>query len=202
MKITRADIDRKLSERTALSLEQSGNLTRAVFDAIVQVLSSGEAVSLHGFGRLSLRPKRGAGGHTVAFSGFKRLRDRIDAAGPDDLDKAVWSAPQADKRRESREESAQDGTAIVRISGIPVCEFKIKSISENGTSFWVREDSFILRNLRIGQEIEIRMHNGYFAGAQAPALFRSRIAHITKADFPGMSGYFILGVQILDKLPM
>lgn len=202
MKITRADIERKLSAHTALSPEQAGNAARAVFDAIVQALSCGEAVRLHGFGRFFLRPKRVAGGHSVAFSGFKRLRDRIDAAGPDDVDRAIWPASQPDKRRESRQEGPQDGIAIVRISGIPVCEFKVKSISENGSSFWVRDDSFILRNLSIGQEIEIRMHNGQFAGESAPALFRSRIVHITKSDATGMSGHFILGVQILDKLPM
>jgi nucleoid DNA-binding protein len=202
MKITRADIERMLSDRTALSPEQSANVTTAIFNTIVQVLSAGEAVSLHGFGRFFLRPKRGSEESTVAFKGFARLRDRINAAGPDDLDRAVWSASQSEKRRESREEPAQDGIAIVRISGIPVCEFKLKSISENGTSFWVREDSFILRNLRIGQEIEIRMYNGCFAGAPAPAVFRSRVAHITKTDTPEMSGHFILGVQILDKLPM
>ena len=205
MKLTRNDIADALAERNILTREQSAQAVDAVFETISQALCTGELVTLHGFGRFSPQLKRAPRGSTpwgktVVFRGFGRLMDRVNAGGTLDLDDVVWVAPPAERRGERRQESLQNGTAIVRVSGIPVCEFKLKSVSESGTSFWVWEDSFILRNIRVGQEIDIRIQPG--PDAAGPALFRSRIAHITKAVPPEMSGHFILGVQILGKLPM
>jgi hypothetical protein len=121
--------------------------------------------------------------------------ERINDDAPAGFSEAVKISPSMDRRREPRE-LVEDGTAIVRVSGIPVCEFKLQSLSEGGSSFWVRKDSFILRNIQIGQEIDIRIQRG------SNAMFRARIAHISPADSPDIDDLFILGVQTLGKLPM
>jgi hypothetical protein len=205
MKLTRNAMVDVLTERNGLTREQAEKTVDAMFGAIAQALGAGEPVTLQDFGRFSLRPKHAGAdpprrGQAISFRGFGRLVDRVNAGDLIDLDQVLWIAPAAERRTENREDSGQDGTAIVRISGIPVCEFKLKSMSQSGTSFWVREDSFILRNIRVGLEIDIRIQPG--PDAESPAMFRSRIAHITKEGLPGMNGHFIMGVQILGKLPM
>ncbi|RJQ86389.1 MAG: HU family DNA-binding protein [Desulfobacteraceae bacterium] len=203
MKLTRAEIVRKLAGRIDINPKQAAKATEALFYAITQALGAGEEVRLQHFGRFFLKPKRAGArasvpkAKAVAFRGFGRLRKRINAPLDDLETRALTRAP-LERRGASREEPLQDGTAIVRISGIPICRFRLKSVSEGGTSFWVREDSVILRNIRVGQEIDIRIHNG--PPAVAAAMFRSRIVHITKSDSPETKGYFILGVQILDKV--
>jgi integration host factor subunit beta len=201
MELTGSAIAEMLAERNVLPREQSEQAVDVVFDAIVQALSAGDQVALRGFGRFFLRPKRTPAvgrakpGRAVAFQGAGRLMERINDGDPAAFSEAVKIAPPDDRRRESRQ-LVEDGTAIVRVSGIPVCEFKLQSLSDGGSSFWVRKDSFILRNIQVGQEIDIRIQRG------RNSMFRARIAHISPADSPDMDDLFIMGVQTLGKLPM
>ena len=91
------------------------------------------------------------------------------------------------------------GTAVLRLEGIPVSRFRIKDISRNGTCFLVRENSTALRNLRIGQQIEIQFQTD---GIDPAVLYRSEIMHITKANRDPFKGYFMVGVKIVSKLTL
>jgi len=103
-----------------------------------------------------------------------------------------------ERRSEERGESIPECRAVVRISGIPVQQFKLKDISQNGTCFLVAEDSAILRNLNVGQEIEIQFR---FPTANHPTVFhRSEITHITRAQQAAYEGYRLVGVRILSRL--
>ena len=103
-----------------------------------------------------------------------------------------------ERRSEERGESTPECHAVVRISGIPVQQFKLKDISQNGTCFLVAEDSAILRNLNVGQEIEIQFR---FSAADQPTVFhRSEITHITRAPQATYEGYRLVGVRILSQL--
>jgi hypothetical protein len=104
----------------------------------------------------------------------------------------------ANRRSEERYAPPPQCSAIVRISGIPVQQFKLKDVSRNGTCFLVDEDSAVLRNLAVGQEIEIQFP---VADAQRPALFhRSEITHITRASRGAHAGQCLVGVRILSRL--
>ena len=96
-----------------------------------------------------------------------------------------------ERRSEERDESKSECHAVVRISGIPVQQFKLKDISQNGTCFLVAEDSAILRNLNVGQEIEIQFRTVFH---------RSEITHITRALQGAYEGYCLVGVRILSQL--
>lgn len=204
MRLTQADIIRTLAGSLDLSSERAAAWTRAIFGAIAEALTAGQEVRLHGFGKFFTRPRRAssiaAPGRSVTFKGFDRLVRRI--ADPDAamLDAMAWKLPHVERRHSAREETFHDGTAIVRVSGIPVCEFKLKSISKEGGSFVVRNDAFILRNIRVGQEIDIRLRHE--TSSVGPAMQRARIVHITPATAPDASDCFILGVRILTQLPM
>ena len=104
----------------------------------------------------------------------------------------------AERRTEERDASKPDCSAVVRISGIPVQQFKLKDISRNGTCFLVDEDSAILRNLTVGQEIEIQFR---FPAGQRPTVFhRSEITHITRASQGDYEGHCLVGVRSLSQL--
>ena len=103
-----------------------------------------------------------------------------------------------ERRSEERGASTPECHAVVRVSGIPVQQFKLKDISQNGTCFLVAEDSAILRNLSVGQEIEIQFR---FPAANHPTVFhRSEITHITRAPQATYEGYCLVGVRILSQL--
>ncbi|MFZ1984968.1 MAG: HU family DNA-binding protein [Desulfatitalea sp.] len=206
MRVTQAEIACSLTSRLDLPAENAASVLKAIFAAITEALAAGQEVRLNGFGKFFTRRRRAAKtdiapppapGRCVAFKSFDFLSRQIAEAG---LDSVAWPPAPVERRSCARDEAFQDGTAIVRISGIPVCEFKLKSISAGGSSFWVHNDAFILRNIRVGQEIDIRLRHEN--SAVGPAMQRARIVHITPATAPNTRDYFILGVRILTQLPM
>ncbi len=102
-----------------------------------------------------------------------------------------------DKRREERSATSPECGAVVRVSGIPIHQFKLRDISHNGTCFLVAEDSSILRNLRSGMEIEIQFHLG--PGGRPREFHRSEIMHITRANEGQFKGYCFVGVRIVSR---
>ena len=91
------------------------------------------------------------------------------------------------------------GKAVVRISGIPVCEFNIRDVSGNGTSILVEADSVVLRNLRVGQAIELHM---VYVGQECKAVLqRSEIVHMThQSEKDAYPGHVIVGMKVIDTL--
>ena len=215
MRVTRREIARCLQEHLEISNPKAILVIDAIFNTITQSLATGEEVRLHRFGKFFLRSKttrkkvssgqpnrkdRKANQLAVAFKGFGQLLEQVNFTLQDDLERAVWPQLFVERRTEQRDTTPPDGTAIVRISGIPVCEFQLKSLCESGSSFLVPDDAQILRNIRVGQEIDIRIHKSH--SPAGPVLQRCRIVHITREEKPDMKGYFALGVKILGRLPI
>ena len=103
-----------------------------------------------------------------------------------------------DKRKEDRSDTSPDCSAVVRISGIPIHQFKLRDISRNGTCFLVAEDSSILRHLHAGMEIEIQFQ--LVASGQPSEFHRSEIMHITRANQGRFKGNCFVGVRIISRL--
>lgn len=104
----------------------------------------------------------------------------------------------AGNRGEGRNPTSPECSAVVRISGIPIHQFKLRDISRNGTCFLVAEDSSILRHLHAGMEIEIQFH--LVASGQPSEFHRSEIMHITRANQGQFKGYCFVGVRIVSRL--
>ncbi|MFZ0243058.1 MAG: PilZ domain-containing protein [Desulfobacterales bacterium] len=105
---------------------------------------------------------------------------------------------QGERRAEERGDAKSECHAVVRVSGIPVQQFRLKDISQNGTCFLVAVDSVVLRNLAVGQEIEIQFRLD--ATGQPTVFHRSEITHITKAPTGPYEGHCLVGVRILSRL--
>jgi hypothetical protein len=105
-----------------------------------------------------------------------------------------------DKRSEGRRAPSPDCHAVVRVSGIPINQFKLRDISRNGTCFLVEEDSSILRHLRAGVELEIQFR---ISDSGQPSEFhRSEIIHITRANQDQFKGNCLVGVRIISRLKL
>jgi len=215
MRVNRKEIARCVEERTGCGHRQAVQVIETMFGAMAEALAAGEEIRLHRFGKLFLRPKRtsrnlspkkpktatdGKRAMAVAFKGFADLARQINATFEENLEQALSQPLFVEKRAEQRKTPSPDAKAIVRISGIPVCEFQLSSVSGSGTSFLVPDEARILRNIRVGQEIDIRVHQ-----EQSPSgsvLQRCRIVHITRAETEGWEGLVILGVKVLGELPV
>ena len=111
--------------------------------------------------------------------------------------RAVTKDSSMDKRSESRDAPKGFHGASIKLVGVPLYQFKLKDSSENGASILVKEDSFMLNYLKVGQTLNINFssdlefdHNGNF---------ETEIVHITKVDKGRYRGHYLVGVQILDK---
>lgn len=106
-----------------------------------------------------------------------------------------------DERRSGEREIADHKySAIVRISGVPIYQLKLKDISRSGTCLIAKEDSAILEYLEIGQALEIRYH--YRNGPRSGVHYMCEIRHVTKAEQGRYKGHFFIGTRIVSKLAM
>jgi len=111
--------------------------------------------------------------------------------------RAVTKDSSMNKRSESRDAPKGFHGASIKLVGVPLYQFKLKDTSENGASILVKEDSFMLNYLKVGQTLQINFssdlefdHNGDF---------ETEIVHITRVDKGRYKGHYLVGVQILDK---
>ena len=100
-----------------------------------------------------------------------------------------------EKRSEKRAFPKGFHGAEIKLIGIPLYQFKLKDISDNGASLLVKENSSMINHLEIGQSLKIKFFsddhpefNGYF---------ESEIKHITKIEKGRYKGHYLVGVQIL-----
>ena len=212
MGVNKTSIAAAIADRTGLSKTRSLKAATAILDAITVSLASGEDVKIAGFGKFSPRilkarkgrhPKTGQllsiqARKTVRLKCYKQLKDKVNMPrGEADAD-ALKRPGRLERRQEPRIKDLPRGKAVVRISGIPVCEFDIKDVSGNGTSILVEEDSVVLRNIRVGQNIEL--HMAYTDSSKA-VLQRSKIVHITlQSEEDTYPGHVIVGMRIIDTL--
>ena len=213
MSVNKTRIVSTIAELTGLSKNRSSKALAAVIEAMTASLAAGDDVKISGFGKFYLQtlkarkgrhPKTGQSLHiqerkTVRLKCYKQLRDKINPR-PEAIDVGdLESAISVDRRHEPRTDDLPQGKAVVRISGIPVCEFRIKDVSGNGTSILVEEDSVVLRNLRVGQDIEL--HMVYADRSRTAVLQRSRIAHIThQSEEDTYPGHVMIGMKVIDTL--
>lgn len=213
MSVNKTRIALAIADQTGMSRNRSSKAMAAIIEAITVSLAAGEDVKIAGFGKFYpqiLKPRKGRHPKTgrpliiqerktVRLKCYKRLRDKINEPA-NGADVAPHPAPiRSDRREESRMDRLPKGKAVVRISGIPVCEFNIKDVSGNGTSILIEADSVVLRNLRVGQDIELHM---VYADKQPEAVLqRSKIVHVThQSENDAYPGHVIVGMKVIDTL--
>lgn len=212
MKIIKTDLIRALQYQLNIPTAQATEVVNAIIEVIETALVAGETVRLSGFGKLFLQTrdprmyrlphdqqrKQSQAIRTVQFRPFGKLKERVNAVCIENTEDLSRYMPISERRQTPRKNLPVVGTAIIRVSGIPVCDFKIKDISKNGSAIIVEEDSVMLRNTEVGQEIDIRIHHS--DDTRGIMMQRCQITHITKAEEPELQGYYVLGLRILGEL--
>ena len=87
--------------------------------------------------------------------------------------------------------------AEIKLTSIPLYQFKLKDISDNGGSILVKENSAMINHLEVGQFLKIKLHLS--SRADLNGYFKSKIKHITKIKEGRYKGHYSVGVQILAK---
>jgi len=76
-------------------------------------------------------------------------------------------------------------------------KFKIWNIASNSMCLLVREDSDILRRIKVGDNIKMEY---YLEGTWSPPESRlTAIRHITKKEDGPFKGHYLVGIDILDR---
>ena len=104
----------------------------------------------------------------------------------------------AERRSEPRIITEDLYSVEINLGGsIPIYQFKLRDISSSGMSFLVREDSPILKHLKVGQQLDMKY---YSTDKSNPTeYFKSQIMHITKTDTGRLKGHYLVGVLVVGK---
>lgn len=103
----------------------------------------------------------------------------------------------AEKRSATRKMADRSHRVEVRLPGIPAYQFKVKDLSPEGACLLIREDSQIVGNLDVDQELDLKY---YGKDKQTPEItFKAQIKHMTKADVPPFQGHFLVGLMISNN---
>lgn len=212
MSLTKTDVVSLVADNLGLTKKQSSNIVDNLLEIIKRSLESGEDVLISGFGKFCVIEKQARKGRNPAtgssmilrsrrivyFKCSGKLRQKINSAYAKDTEKPAPFESASDRRSEPRYDHLQHGTAVVRVSGIPIYVFKLKDVSENGTCFIVKEDSGLLRNIQVGQEIDIQIV--LTEDSSVSTVFqRSKIIHITKPGEGRFTGHLLIGVRVLSR---
>jgi hypothetical protein len=87
--------------------------------------------------------------------------------------------------------------AEIKLTGVPLYQFKLKDISDNGASILVKKDSAMVSHLEVGQSLKIKFYSNSHPNLNG--YFESKIKHITKIEEGRYKGHYLLGVRILAK---
>ena len=209
MILNKSHLIRRIAAANGITQKQAKDIVRILIESMCRALAEGEAVALRGFGRFSVEKRARRVGrnfstgeqlgidprNVVVFHASTALKTRLmkDRGAPERL------GPFAEKRNAQRIEKPPKGRAVVRVAGIPVYHFEIKDTSEGGTSFIVENDSTLLRNIWVGQVIDIMIHVEDDTSARA-VFQRSQIRHITRTTDRRNGNIIAIGVKILSQL--
>lgn len=209
MRIYKSHLARAVNDQTGISAAQAIQVINAMTAAITRSLASGDQVRINGFGRFHIQTRQSRRGRhprtgaaiqipsrrSVGFTAFGRLKQWLNGRQAPSAEPA-WLL---ERRAGDNRQALAKGRAVVRISGITVCEFTVRDISGNGTGIVAERDSAVLRNLHVGQVIEIHLLRT--GDNRPPTIQRSRIAHITAMDRDGAyPDHVLVGLKVIDRL--
>lgn len=101
------------------------------------------------------------------------------------------------RRSEPRAPSLKFHSVEMQLASLPIYLFKLKEVSSNGASFMVKEESAVLKHLKVGQVLNMR----YRADdeMESSEVFKSEIIHITKATENPHKGHYAVGIRLLER---
>ena len=108
--------------------------------------------------------------------------------------------PEQVKEKRSEKRKSEDrfyGVEIDLGPALPIYQFKVRSISGHWACILVREDSSLLKSLKIGQKLNMNYWSEENLGTYKT--WRVQIKHITKQIYGSLTGHFLVDFSIINK---
>jgi hypothetical protein len=104
-----------------------------------------------------------------------------------------------DRRVEPRIEADEVHTVELACSGLPFTyKFKIWNLSSRGTCIVVRDDSAVLKQIRVGDVLEMKYYTA--DTPNLPECLGTEIKHISKDEGGRFKNHTLVGLQIRESL--
>lgn len=103
-----------------------------------------------------------------------------------------------ERRSEARDRIDQYYSVEFFFSGVEyIYQFKIWNLSSQGMCVVVREDSGLLKHVKVGDVVDLKYHT---ADLKEPAInMKTEIRHITKSEEGRFKGHVLVGLFILNE---
>ena len=109
----------------------------------------------------------------------------------------ITAKESSEKRSEPRGPSKKFHSVEMKLASLPIYLFKLKDISPNGACFLVKEDSSMLKHLKVGQILNMRYHSE--DETEPSEVFKSQIKYIEKNLEGPFKGHYSVGIMLLEK---
>ena len=111
----------------------------------------------------------------------------------------IFSLIQVKERRSEKRKSIDRFYCVEIDLGppLPIYQFKVRNISGHRACVLVKEDSSILKSLKIGQKLKMNYWSGENLGTTKT--WHVQIKHITKQIHGSLKGHFLVGFSILNN---
>jgi hypothetical protein len=108
-------------------------------------------------------------------------------------------AERIDRRSEPRTRIDEIFTVELSCSGVPyIYKFKIWNLSSRGICIVVRDDSEVLKELKVGDVLEMKYYTS--DTSSRPECLRTEIRHITKDEKGRFKDHTLVGLKILERV--
>ncbi len=78
--------------------------------------------------------------------------------------------------------------------------FRLRDISSNGLCILVKEDSGVLKHLKVGDMLTMEFKPPELTGTSK--LLKTQIRHISKGKEGSFMGHYLVGLKILEKMDL
>ena len=106
--------------------------------------------------------------------------------------------PSLGRRSESREAVDRYHSVELNFGTLQMTyQFKIWNISPKGMCILLREDSVVLKHMRVGDVLEMKYYR-----ADSPRMaehLKTKIQHITQDEQSRFKGHYLVGLSIVEK---
>jgi len=105
----------------------------------------------------------------------------------------------SEKRAEPRIEAGQFHSVEINPGiPLPIYQFNLRDVSDNGVCILVKADSPILEHLKVGQVMDLKYYAMDGSKANIVRQLKTKIRHITKGTPGHYNGHCLVGVAILN----
>ena len=81
---------------------------------------------------------------------------------------------------------------------LPIYQFNLRDISENGVCILVKEGSPIIEHIKVGQELDLKYYASDESNTKRVKQLKTKIRHVTKGKPGNFNGHYMVGVSFVE----